>query len=897
MVGRTPPSRREPRLRPGSAALTLLVAAVCGWALPTGLALAQPVTVTGETGEETPPEPRPVLTPPSLREFAEATYPQAAEAAGLEATVELELTIAADGTVGAARVVTPVGHGFDEAAVEAARRFLFNPARRNDAAIPARIRYRYVFELRAPEPVEPDPAAAEPDEPPPPSPGRLEGRVLGRGDEDPIVGAEVLLSSADGATNRRAVITGAGTFLFDDLPPGTYEVRVLADGHAEVIQNEEVVSDEVTDLTYRLDRTDDVEMFEAVAVVDPPPREVTRRTISREELTRVPGTRGDALRTIELLPGVARPPALAGLIVVRGAAPQDSQVFFDGMPVPLLYHFGGLTSFTNSRLLERIDFFPGNFSARYGRKMGGIVEVGSRDPANDAVHGVADINLLDASLMIEAPIGEDAAIALAYRRSYIDTFFDSIVPSGVFDVVAAPIYYDYQLFATYRPSSKDRLRFLLYGSSDEFRLVFDEPPGNDPAIRGNLEFATAFHRAHLGWRRQLSSDLDQDLSVSVGPSTLTFGLGEDLNFDLTTMQIYGRSEWRGRLSNRVRVIAGMDVLVAPSEINFRGPPLQQGEGNPGGASLSAQTISDFSEEVTAYRPGAYVETDLRPADPLQIVMGLRLDWDRAIEEWSFDPRLVGLLDVSDDTRLKAGLGLFSQPPEFQESAARLGNPDLEMQQSIHTGLGIEQTLAEGMTLGAEGFYKQLWNRVVGTEGGLPPRFTNEGIGRIYGLEISGRIQPQGRRYFGFLSYTLSRSERKDHAGDDWRLFDFDQTHILTLAMVYRLGRGWELGGTFRLVSGNPTTPVAGSIYNANADLYTPTYGDTNSDRNPLFNRLDVRMEKLWRFDSWKLAFYIDVQNVYNATNREGVTYNYDFTQSADVPGLPIIPSLGFRGEL
>ena len=100
----------------------------------------------------------------------------------------------------------------------------------------------------------------------------------------------------------------------------------------------------------------------------------------------------------------------------------------------------------------------------------------------------------------------------------------------------------------------------------------------------------------------------------------------------------------------------------------------------------------------------------------------------------------------------------------------------------------------------------------------------------------------------------------------------------------------------RIVSGNPDTPIVGSIYDSNSDLYTPVFGPTNSIRNPLFHRLDLRVEKKWRFDLWSLALYLDVQNVYNQMNPEGTQYNFDFSRSTDIPGLPIIPSLGVRGE-
>jgi hypothetical protein len=173
---------------------------------------------------------------------------------------------------------------------------------------------------------------------------------------------------------------------------------------------------------------------------------------------------------------------------------------------------------------------------------------------------------------------------------------------------------------------------------------------------------------------------------------------------------------------------------------------------------------------------------------------------------------------------------------------------------------------------------------------------NDGIGRIYGAEASARLRPTAKSS-GFLSYTLSRSERRDHAGEDYRLFNWDQTHILTVAGAYRVRSHWDLSATFRYVTGNPLTPIAGSIYNANTDTYKPLYGAINSERSNAFHRLDLRIERSWAVKSGSIAAYLDVQNAYNRQSEEGRTYNYDYTQSKVVPGLPIIPSIGVRGEI
>jgi hypothetical protein len=75
------------------------------------------------------------------------------------------------------------------------------------------------------------------------------------------------------------------------------------------------------------------------------------------------------------------------------------------------------------------------------------------------------------------------------------------------------------------------------------------------------------------------------------------------------------------------------------------------------------------------------------------------------------------------------------------------------------------------------------------------------------------------------------------------------------------------------------------------------FGRLNAIRSPAFNRLDVRIEKLWTFTQWKLELYLDVQNTYNAENPEGYTYDYEYRRRQPIRGLPLIPILGLRGEM
>ena len=832
----------------------------------------------------------PVIVPPKVKDFVEPVFPAEAMELGLSGRVEVELVVGVDGHVSDPKVKTPVGHGFDEAALEAARQLTFEPATRDGTPIAARIVFPYVFEYKAPEP--------PPEEEREPEPARFNGRVLSADDQKPLVGAEVIISTADHALTRRAVTDAAGGFSFDNLPAGPYHISLTLLEYVSQEADETLAEGEETSAVYRLAVAPDPEAFRAVARVAPPPREVTRRSIGKEELTRIPGTRGDALRTVELLPGVARPPFGAGAIIVRGSAPADTQVLLDGIPVALLYHFGGLTSFINSRLLETVDFYPGNFSVRYGRRRGGIIEATVADPARDRLHGVLDLNLIDGSVLAQGPITSDLSVAAAARRSWIDLVLGSALEGSDVSTVAAPVYYDYQALANYRPGQHDKLRLMFYGSSDNFKLLFQQPSDQDPTISGNFKLATQFHRAHATWSRKMSDRVDHDLELAGGFFNFAFGIGDAFDFSLKGFESYLRSEWRARVSDKVRLIAGLDVALLSGDVSYAGPPITQQEGNPdngsgGGTAPSNRAHIETSDAFTVVQPAIYLESDL-DLKPVRLVLGSRFDYFSEIKKSSFDPRLAIHYSLTENTRLKGGVGMFTQGPQFQESSPAFGNARLGPTHTVHTGLGFEHTFMPGVNLSVEGFYKYLYDRIIGTDYGQAPQFINGGKGRVFGLEVLAKVY-QGR-FFGYLSYTLSRSEREDH-NEGYQLFDFDQPHILTVTGVYRLGHGWEAGLLFRLTSGSLTTPVVAAVYNKDTGLYSPIYGPLNSIRSRYFHRLDLRIEKLWTFSSWKLAAYLDIQNVYNATNVEGIAYDFEYHQAQNISGLPILPNIGVRGEL
>lgn len=865
---------------------------------------------------EPPPEDekKPVITLPEILHFEPAVYPAEAQKQGLQAEVILKLTVDKDGNVTKAEVRgEPVGNGFDEAAIAAGLKCKFHPATRDGTPVAAIRLWKYGFTITTVE-LPPPPAATE---------GELSGKLFIEGSSTALAGAQLVVKTPDGK-ELSATTAGDGTFKFPDLPPGKYKVTVKAPGFDDFESEEEVVAGEASDVKYRMSTVSDG--IEITVKGERPPREVTRRTLERREIARIPGTSGDALRSLQSLPGVARPPGLAGFLIVRGSSPQGTGTFVDGTDVPLIYHFGGLSSVVPTELLDEIDFYPGNFSARYGRNMGGIVDVKLRKPDTSCTgdygkptgkqgcfHGMAQLDLIDARLLLQGPLPmKNWTFAAAGRYSWFDKWLKPALEQAGSSVTAAPVYSDYQLIAEHNAGGS-RTSFRVFGSDDRFEIIITDPAAQDPAFGGNLSFGQSFLRVQALNEAKLSRSVDLTSMVSVGQDKINFALGI-FKFDLKVIPIYWREELAFKLSKGVKLNAGFDFNVGPFDVLVRAPePPRPGEPAPG--PFAARPLQESRNSSTAFRPAWYVEAELAPSERLRVVPGARVDFARDSGHADFNPRINGRYDLfkgaggdpgagtafARRTTLKGGVGVFTQPPEFQETDPVFGTPNIASNRAIHYSLGVEQELTRQVDVSVEGFYKDLTEQVSRGPSGGGYAYNNEGLGYVAGLETLLKYKPDDR-FFGWLSYTLSRSVRQDCASCDEYLFQYDQTHNFIILGSYRLGRGWEFGARFRVVSGPLDTPVVSrpslpAIYSADGAAYVPVQGNPYTLRLPLFHQLDVRVDKRWQFKAWALSAYLDVQNTYNHAAAEGLTYNFDFSRQSFQTGIPIIPSIGLRGEL
>jgi TonB family protein len=840
--GRSCGYHRDPSVRPARTSLRCFVYS--------GLVCAGLVCATAQAfADDHAPRLRqaPTVTLP-----ADGTFPA-------EASVRLEITVDAEGAVTDATVLEGLRPDVDARVLDAARQMRFEPAERGGVAVPARLRFR--FRLRnaigAPS------SASTPESAVPPNP-------YAEGSASTAEPPPVATPTAPPTPSQAPAVS----------PPETSPTPTTAPTPS--------APEEGGEATVRTRRQ---------------PGAATVMTLRAEELTTVPGTFGEPTRVVATMPGVSRTPFGLGLFVVRGASFENTGFFIDGFPVPVLYHFGFGPAVISSRLVGELNFYPGGYPLTYGRFSAGVISLDTRPPPTDRPFAEFQVDVLRASAMGVMPFDNGrGSVAVAARRSY----YDLIVPLIVSGVGLS--YSDYQVRSDYRFSSRSRASVFLFGSNDTFDRTAAAGVGAT-AQEQSSGLSYTFHRLIAKYEHSLPGGAMLTVSGMAGvdflSSTQTQPGQADRSLGSTGFILGERTMLRIPTGRVLTTLIGLDVLTITYDADVR-IPLPNNIGGVPPPAFDPEVVR-FNPRVTQLGVALVAEESLR-LDRVELTAGARLDRlvYGNVNTFIADPRAVLRVRASDAVTITAASGFFHQAPPFVQLVPGIGNPDLKPQRSWQSSLGVELSLPGNFEARFTGYFNRMYNlqrptsAVVDSPQG-PRRlfFADDGQGRSYGLEVLLRRRLE-RGVYGWVSYTLSRSERFLDGGNVVP-FTFDQTHVLNIALSWQITPKWRLGGRFQLTTGNPTQSVTGAFFDADTDRHRPLFApqDPNSpqERLPTYHQLDVRVDYRFRAGPFDMSAYLDVINVYYAQNTEAWLYQYDFARRTNFPGVPILPTLGITGEL
>ena len=716
----------------------------------------------------------------------------------------------------------------------------------------------------------------------------LEGRVWIRGTRDPLSQVNVFILPA----KKKATTDSEGRFEFDSLPDGSATLIINAPGYVKFERPIQIQAGMVPERIYL---EPNPTLNYETTIQSSEERDSVKKSISRKSAASLPGAGSDPIRAIQNLPGVNRSQGFSSQVIIQGSAPQDTRYTLDGHEIPLIFHFGGLSSVFNPELTESFDYLSAGYQSNYSRALGGVLNLNSRNLDTKRFKGSAFIDTFNSGAEVETPVGERGQVAVGARISYVGQVLKGVLKNkeGV-SLTVAPSYGDLSLIYQRPLSSRLGFKFVAIGSSDALEFILSNSPGNDPSLRGTFSNRIGFFRLIPEFEWTHSEISKTKFSLALGRDFINTDIGASY-FDLKTLTATLRAENRTRSSETLTLAYGMDHRLTIANASFKLPVITNTGGilNP---ISTGETRTASLNDVNSNFYGFYFNPVYKPTidSPWTFYPGFRIDYFSPVKDLQFEPRFGARYSASPDLTLIAAGGLYAQPPEERQYSENYGNPSIQGAQVWQLKLGAEKDLSATLQRGSElysgVFGRWFQNLVIPDTQSL---FTNQGTGQALGWENSFKMTLDQWNFWA--NYTLSRSTRRDPNHPSY-LYQYDQTHFLTLIAGVNLKRNWRISSRFRYVTGPLETAPTSAIGDLDNDVFIPVRGALYNTRLDPFTMLDLRIDKRWIYDTWTLSLYLDILNVLNHQNTEGTQYSYDYSKSEPVKGFPILPTFGLKGE-
>ncbi|MBL8995644.1 MAG: Plug domain-containing protein, partial [Spirochaetia bacterium] len=153
----------------------------------------------------------------------------------------------------------------------------------------------------------------------------------------------------------------------------------------------------------------------------------SRSVLTAGEARFIPGSGGDALRSLTSFPGVAPGGAFANGLFIRGGDRFDVLYTYDDIRLGNPFHGIGFYSVFPTSAVENVEFYPGAFPAKFGNSQGAVVEINSKTSYDKTKWlGDFDANLIVAGGYMSIPLGKYFQLSFGGRRTYFEFYLNLI---------------------------------------------------------------------------------------------------------------------------------------------------------------------------------------------------------------------------------------------------------------------------------------------------------------------------------------------------------------------------------------------------------------------------------------------------------------------------------------
>ena len=726
----------------------------------------------------------------------------------------------------------------------------------------------------------------------------INGFVRDDASGEPISYANVFLSNS----SIGAATNSDGYFVLSGIPSGLYEVNVTMIGYGVFKEEVNLLNRESVRLEIRLTE----EAIKGIEVLVTAERQKFERSMESSqialdlrEINSAPAfVEPDVFRTLQMLPGVQTTSDFSSALYVRGSTPDQNLIMLDGIAIYNPYHLGGIFSTFNTDAIKEADFHAGGFPARYGGRMGAILNVINREGNTEKITGSANLSLISSKALIEGPLpkwkGMKGSWMISGRRTYIDKVVDALaLPSGSKNSDGSDIplrfpyyFYDYQIKANLDIDQDHRLTFTRFYGDDVLDFSYEDPSetvsNENVTIQQDSKFGLDWPWGNqtngLTWRWIVSPKMITKTFLSNSRYRFDFDLffqNRDLytysdstaiNFINFNWNIYDiikdrtlETEVQYKYSNdheftggfqikKIRFDLGIQYDLETQDTSFTWNPL---------------SLKNNTQEISFFLQDRW-EVSKR----LKIRSGLRLTDYNLHKKIYADPRIGMKYHISDDIALKANWGLYHQfltTANNQDENLRLvelwlGIPkEKPASVSEHVIGGIEYMSPRNIFYRIEWYQKTFENLLTlkqdnanEYEGTSQDSTMNEfwdTRGNSNGIELL--VKKSSGKFNGWIGYTFSETKYYTEPSG-WHNPNFDRTHTINIVGNYDLTSDLELSAALTQSSGNPYTKILGRVYDWEQSLYNDSYwypidsylvGAKNTERYDDYFRIDIGMTR------------------------------------------------------
>lgn len=622
--------------------------------------------------------------------------------------------------------------------------------------------------------------------------------------------------------------------------------------------------------------------------------------LSAKEMKLIPQLFGerDPLKAIQLLPGIKPASEGSSGIYVRGGAADQNLILLDEAVVYNASHLLGFFSTFNADVIKDVTVYKGGMPAQYGGRLSSVIDVRMNDGNNRKFSMSGGIGLISSKLNIEGPIQKDvSSFLISGRTTYVDPFLklskDTMINRNKIG------FYDLNTKLNYRLGDKDQLFLSGYFGSDHLAS------GDEIGLRwgngtGTLRWNHIYNNRIFSNTSFIYSNFDYSIDINLG--------SDNLNIYSRIRDGHLKQEWQWN-NPKHNMRTGFDVIYHTV--------------NPG--DITTSESSNFNpiqfEKRYSLENAIFFSDDWKPSKKVSINYGLRVESFSVLGKGTFynidddgeildsffvkkgevlktyfnpEPRLSTRIMVSPKSSVKASYVRNTQNLHLLSNSTTARPTDrwipstnnIKPETADQVALGFYYDFNPMYEFTTETYFKWLDNQIDYRDGAdLERQKVLEtqllyGIGRAYGIEFF--LKKKTGKLTGWLSYTLSKTEKKINGINDgaWYNARQDRTHDIAIVAAMQLRNNWSVSATWVYYTGDAVSfPEAKYTLNNQVYYY---YSKRNGYRMPDYHRLDLGATKTFkrkgRFTS-ELSF-----SLYNAYGRENA-YSISFRSAENNPGV------------